>query len=421
MFDKVEIIVRAGDGGDGAISFRREKYVPYGGPDGGDGGSGGNVVIVADPTVSNLGDFNQRGVYRAGIGGNGTGQRKHGKNGKDLIIKVPEGTIAFDKNAESEEALVADCEEPGQRKVVLRGGRGGLGNTHYASSTNQAPRIAQKGEKGKELTLLLELRIIADVGIIGFPNAGKSTLLAQTSEAKPKIASYAFTTLEPILGMVETGTNSFIIAEIPGLIEGAHIGRGLGHDFLQHIMRTKILIHLIDGTSESPLDDMIRVNTELSLFDTALVAKPQLVAINKVDLFQDESRMSEIKESFSEAGVQVLFISAARGDGVSGLMKEAMKKLEQIEEKAESVKESEKAVFRPKPRESEPRVERDGEIFVIKAPELERIVARVEMNDPEVRGQVQRQLERTGISRALVKAGVKPGDKIHCGDSEWEW
>ncbi|MFC1953002.1 GTPase ObgE [Chloroflexota bacterium] len=421
MFDRVEITVKAGGGGDGAISFRREKYVPYGGPDGGDGGTGGNVIIVADPSVDSLRDFRQKGVYKAGNGGNGGGQKKYGKNGEDLVIRVPEGTIALDKNAIADEALIADCEEAGLRFVAIKGGKGGLGNTHFTSSTNQAPRIAQKGEVGNELTLVLELRLIADVGIIGFPNAGKSTLLAYASAAKPKIAAYPFTTLEPILGIVEVGLKSFKIAEIPGLIEGAHIGRGLGHEFLRHIMRTKILIHLIDITTESPIEDMVRVNAELGLFDAVLAKKPQLVAVNKIDSPQAEGRIAEIEDAFSGAGIPVLFISAARGDGVPSLMSEVMKKLTQVTAEANSSKKDQKTVFRPQPKETGPKIKKEGDIYIIVAPQLERIVARVEMTDPEVRRQLQRQLDRTGISRILEKAGVKPGDKMRCGDYEWEW
>ncbi|MEE8412962.1 MAG: Obg family GTPase CgtA, partial [Dehalococcoidales bacterium] len=319
------------------------------------------------------------------------------------------------------EVLLADCEQAGQQALVASGGQGGQGNTHFTSSTNQAPRIAQKGEAGSELTLILELRLIADVGIIGFPNAGKSTLLAAASAARPKIAAYAFTTLEPVLGEVEVGLKSFIIAEIPGLITGAHLGRGLGHDFLRHIMRTKILIHLIDGSSESPEEDMARVNAELGLFDTALAQKPQLVAVNKIDLPQAQTRLAEIKEVFSGVGITAFFISAANGDGVDDLMAKALKMLSQVEAEVEARQTSQKTVFRPQPRETGPRVHKEEDIFVVTAPELERIVARVDMSDPEVRNQIQRQLDRTGISRLLEKAGVKPGDKVRCGDDEWEW
>ena len=254
MYDRVEISVKAGDGGDGVVSFRREKYVPFGGPDGGDGGDGGNVVIKADSGITDLKMYRQHKLYKAEKGENGKGQKKHGKSGNDLVLLVPVGTIALGISGTAEELLIADCEEPGQEEIVALGGRGGQGNTHFATSTNQAPRIAQKGEKGEERTLVLEMRLIADVGIIGFPNAGKSTLLSKVSAAHPKIAAYPFTTLEPVLGVVEAGMDEFIIAEIPGLVEGAHLGKGLGHDFLRHIVRTRVLIHLVDGTSETPVE-----------------------------------------------------------------------------------------------------------------------------------------------------------------------
>lgn len=351
MFDRAEIIVRAGDGGDGAVSFRREKFVPFGGPDGGDGGNGGNVIILADPAVGNLRTFKRRGIYRAGRGENGKGKKKHGKNGQDLVLRVPVGTIVSDSDKErsSEEALIADCEQAGQQAVIARGGKGGWGNTHFTSSTNQAPRIAQKGEAGEELSLILEMRLIADVGIIGFPNVGKSTLLAAVSAAKPKVASYPFTTLEPVLGMVEVGQRSFVIAEIPGLIDGAHLGRGLGHDFLRHAMRTKILIHLIDGASASPVEDMGRVNAELGLFDPALAKKPQLVAVNKIDLPEVQAQLVSLKAAFSDAGTPVLFISAAKGEGVSELMAESMKMLSKVSAEAKVVSKVRKKVFRPQP------------------------------------------------------------------------
>jgi GTP-binding protein len=239
MFDSIQIRVKPGDGGDGSTSFRREKYVPFGGPDGGDGGDGGDVVIVADAGTSSLRHFKPNKLYKAGRGDSGLGQKKHGHNGEDLVLSVPAGTVVLDPERPFEERMIADCREPGQREVIARGGRGGKGNVHYASSTNQAPRIAQKGEETGEMSLILEMRLIADVGIIGYPNAGKSTLVTAASAARPKIASYPFTTLEPVLGVVETGLKSFIIAEIPGLIEGAHLGKGLGHDFLRHIMRTR--------------------------------------------------------------------------------------------------------------------------------------------------------------------------------------
>jgi len=421
MFDRVEIVVKAGAGGDGVVSFRREKFVPFGGPDGGDGGDGGDVIIMADPSISSLRMFKRKKVYRAGNGENGKGKKKHGKKGKELILKVPVGTIALDEARISDEALIADWEQPGQQAVVVRGGKGGLGNTHFVSSTNQAPLIAEKGEVREEHSITLELRLIADVGIIGYPNVGKSTLLAAASAAKPKIASYPFTTLEPILGVIEVGQKSSVWAEIPGLIDGAHLGRGLGHDFLRHVMRTKILIHLIDGTSASPGGDMARVNTELGLFDSALAQKPQLVVVNKIDLPQVRARLAEIKDTFSSAGTPVLFVSAARGEGVSELMAEAMKMLSRVAAEVEAGKKIPKTVFRPKPGRAGASVHKEGDTFVVVAPELERIVARVDMSSPEVRWQLQGQLARLGVSKALEKAGVKPGDKVRCGNFEWEW
>ena len=421
MFDRVEIGVRAGDGGAGAVSFRREKFVPFGGPDGGDGGDGGDVVIMADPSIASLRIFKQKRLYRAGNGSNGQGKKKHGRAGEDLILRVPVGTIALDKTQINEGVLIANCEQPGQPVVVLRGGKGGLGNTHFASSTNQAPRIAQKGEVREEIALILELRLIADAGIIGYPNVGKSTLLAAASAARPKVASYPFTTIEPVLGVVEVGQQSFVLAEIPGLIDGAHLGRGLGHDFLRHALRTKILIHLIDGTSASPVEDMIRVNTELSLFDSALAQKPQLVVVNKIDLPQVRAQLPQIKDVFSRAGTPVLFVAAAEGEGVAELMAEATKMLRRVAAEVEAGKPVPRKVFHPQPRRVGASVHKEGDTLVVVAPELERMIARVDMTSPEVRWQLQRQLARLGVSQALERAGVKPGDKVRCGNFAWEW
>lgn len=419
MIDRVAIEVRAGNGGDGVISFRREKFVPFGGPDGGDGGDGGNILIVADQAVSSLHKFKQKRFFRAENGASGGGKKKHGRNGEDVILAVPVGTVVLQKTQIGEESLLADLEQPGQFVVVAKGGKGGLGNTRFSSSTNQAPKIAQKGEAGEENSLILELRLIADVGIIGYPNVGKSTLLAAASAARPKIASYPFTTLEPVLGVVEAEKQSFVLAEIPGLIEGAHLGRGLGHDFLRHIMRTRVLIHLIDGTAVSPAEEMIKVNNELGLFDSTLAEKPQLVAVNKIDLPQVKARLTEIKKAFRNIGVNVLFLSAETGEGVSELMSEAMRMLNQIA--AEPVESrTPKKVFRPQPRGGEASVRKEGDTFVVTAPELGRLVT---MNGvtPEVRRQLKRRLARLGVSKTLEKAGIKTGDKVRCGTMEWEW
>lgn len=421
MIDQVEIAITAGTGGNGAISFRREKFVPYGGPDGGDGGKGGNVVIRADEAVTSLWAFRQKRFFRAVDGKNGLGQKKHGKNGKDMILTVPAGTLVSRKTAMIDDALPVDLEFPGQQVIVAKGGRGGLGNTHFSSSTNQVPRIAQRGEIGEEISLTLELRLIADVGIIGYPNVGKSTLLSAASAAKPEIAGYPFTTREPVLGVVEVNSQRFTLAEIPGLIEDAHLGRGLGHDFLRHAMRTKMLIHLIDGSSDSPVEDLIRVNNELSLFDSALSAKPQLVAVNKIDLLEVRTRLNEIGEAFRPAGINVLFVSAVSGAGVAKLMGETMKMLNRLAAEKELGKEVPGKVFRPQPKVSRASVSKEGNTFVVSVPELERLMAQDGVISPEVRWQLKKQLDKLGVTKTLMKAGIKSGDKVRCGTLEWEW
>lgn len=421
MYDRAEIRVRAGAGGNGVVSFRQEKFVPFGGPDGGDGGDGGDVIMMADGSVTSLRVFERKRFYRAADGGSGKGKKKHGKKGKNLILTVPVGTVVLYKTQVGGDAVIADLEQPGQQTVIARGGKGGLGNTHFASATNQAPQIAQRGEAGEENSVILELRLIADVGIIGYPNVGKSTLLAACSAAKPKIASYPFTTREPILGLVEVGQRSFVVAEIPGLIDGAHLGRGLGHDFLRHITRTKILIHLIDGSSASPVEDMIQVNAELSLYDSALAQKPQLMVVNKIDLPQVQAQLTEIKDAFGAVGASPLFISAATGKGVFELMAEVMETVSQVTVERGAGEKIVRKVFHPQPRVAGPSVHKEGDTFVVVAPELERIVARTDVSSPEVRWQIRRQFIRLGVSKALEKAGVKPGDKVRCGNLEWEW
>ena len=421
MFDRAEIVVKAGSGGNGVVSFRREKFVPFGGPDGGDGGNGGDVIIRADPTVTSLRAFKQKRFYRVADGGDGKGKRQHGKKGENLVLAVPVGTVLLCKTQIGGDALIDDLEQPGQQVVVAKGGKGGLGNIHFASSTNQAPQIAQKGEAGEENSIILELRLIADVGIIGYPNVGKSTLLAAASAARPKIASYPFTTREPILGVVEVGQESIVLAEIPGLIDGAHLGRGLGHDFLRHILRTKILIHLIDGSSVSPVEAMIQVNAELSLFDSTLKQKPQLVAVNKIDLPQVRTRLAGLKDAFSTVGTTVFFVSAATGEGVNELMTETARLLKEVTAGKESGTRVLKKVFRPQPRSVGASVHKEGDTFVVVAPGLERIMGRMDVSSHQVHRQLKRQLVRLGVSKSLEKAGIKPGDRVRCGDLEWEW
>ncbi len=421
MYDRVEINVRAGKGGDGAVSFRREKFVPYGGPDGGDGGNGGNVVIQADSGITDLKMFRPHKVYKAENGENGRGQRKHGKQGKNLILLVPAGTIAIGIGGTADEMLVADCESHGVEAVVARGGRGGPGNVHFATSTNQTPRIARKGEEGEERTLVLEMRLIADAGIIGFPNAGKSTLLSKITAAVPKIASYPFTTLEPIPGVVRQGQREFVIAEIPGLIEGAHLGKGLGHDFLRHIVRTRVLVHLIDGSSAAPVEDMLRVNNELSLYDPDLARKPQIVAVNKIDIPGMEELLPDIREEFRNAGIDVLFISAETGKGIQALTDEILKLLETVGKSVPTGLKLPATVFRPQPVKTDVTVTREGDVYVLHAPALERYITGDDVSGYEIRRQLQKPMERYGVIDLLEKAGIESGDTVRCGDYEWEW
>lgn len=419
MVDRVEVHVKAGDGGHGVVSFRREKFVPLGGPDGGDGGNGGSVFIVADRRVSTLRWFERRRHFKGQRGGNGAGQRMHGANGEDLLIRVPLGTVVSSKDSAGQQVFVADLRDEGQRVMVARGGRGGFGNAHFASSTNQAPRIAERGELGEEVTLILDLKLIADVGIIGYPSVGKSTLLASASAARPKIGDYPFTTQEPILGVVDVGNRSFVLAEIPGLIEGAHRGLGLGHDFLRHAERTKVLIHLLDGSSKSLLSDMKNVNQELALFNPILSQKAQIVAVNKIDLPEVESRIPALNRELGSVEAPVFFVSAATRRGVPQLMAKALEMLDSLPAQApmgEAV-----AVFRPRPKDERITVTKEGDIFVVSAPRVDRLLARMDIKNPEARSYVRRQFERMGVSAALKRAGAKPGDVVRVGEVELEW
>jgi GTP-binding protein len=419
MLDRAEIRVKAGDGGDGIVGFRREMYVPFGGPDGGDGGKGGNVIVVATRKVDDLRQYRRKKLYRAENGMNGKGRKKNGGNGKDMMLEVPIGTIVTEV-VDGEKSLLADLMKDGDRVTVARGGKGGWGNTRYKTSVNQTPYIAQLGELGEQKTISLDMRVIADVGIIGCPNVGKSTLLAAASAAKPKVAGYPFTTMEPVLGVVEIGLESFILAEIPGLIEGAHLGKGLGHDFLRHTGRTNVLIHLVDGTAISPVDDMTRVNNELGLYDPSLALKQQIVVVNKVDLPEVRERLVEIKKELAGAGIKVHVISAVTGRGVDRLMREVMRELKTIETKEVAVPQSVK-VFQPRPREPRFRVSRVGNEYVVIAPRLERIWGGAGVSPEEIQWELNYQFRRLGIDKALEKAGAKSGDRVRCGEFAWEW
>jgi GTP-binding protein len=346
--DNIEIMAGGGTGGTGVVSFRHEKFVPLGGPDGGDGGNGGNVYIVADRSITTLNYFRRKRRFKAVSGKSGGKQKKHGAKGDDLVIKVPLGTMIFTKE-EGQEVLLADLSQQGQKVLVAKGGSGGLGNVHFATSTNQAPKIATKGKPGEEHRIVLDLKLIADVGIIGYPNVGKSTLLAAVSKAKPKIADYPFTTLEPALGVVEVGMKTFVLAEVPGLVDGAHLGRGLGHEFLRHAERTKVLLHVLDGRPQSIIDDMSNLNRELALYKPEMAKKPQVVVVNKIDLPEVQARLPEIGQIFDTLGIKAFFISAVTKQGLSGLMSEVVSVLEEIQARCTDSEEP-MAIFRPKPK-----------------------------------------------------------------------
>jgi len=331
--DEVDIHITAGRGGRGCLAFRREKYVPRGGPSGGDGGHGGSVYVVASPHINTLINFRFHPEFDAQKGGNGEGSNRTGRNGEDLTLKVPVGTFVFDRTGAPEIAprLIADLAHAGDRVLVAKGGRGGLGNAHFATSTNRAPRKVQPGEEGEEKFLRLELKLLADVGLVGFPNAGKSTLISRISAARPKIADYPFTTLTPNLGVVGLSDDrSFVVADVPGLIEGAHRGQGLGHQFLRHLERTKVLMHLVDvssGSGRDPVSDLDVIRRELELFAPDLASKPQLVCANKIDALDDEERAAAVERRARDLGLQFFRISGVTGAGLPELLEAAWREL----------------------------------------------------------------------------------------------
>ena len=418
MIDRIEIEVKAGDGGNGIVSFRREKYIPYGGPDGGDGGDGGSVILEATANENTLLRYHRgRKCFAAEHGAKGGAKKMHGKNGKDLVLLVPPGTLVFLKGASGNE-LLSDLVANGQSLVVAKGGRGGKGNVHFTTSMNQTPRIAQKGAKGEGFTLVLELKLLGDVGIVGHPSVGKSTLLAAASAARPKIAEYHFTTKEPVLGVVAVGDRTFVLVEIPGLIEGAHRGIGLGHDFLRHAERTRGLIHLIDGMSPDPKADLAQVNEELALFSPGLAAKPQIIAINKVDITEVRDRIPELKKKFKRAG-SLHFISAATGEGVAPLMAAACRMIDAVP--AAAPKKEETKVFRPQPQRERIEIARDGDVFVVSSTKALNLVERMDVDYYEARAYIWQQLSRMGVVAALKRAGAEPGAIVRFGDIELEW
>ncbi len=344
-------MVKGGCGGDGCVSFRREKYVPSGGPDGGDGGKGGDVVVVASPNVVDLSLTGWKKEFVAGNGHQGGGWRKHGKRGEDLAISVPVGTMVFNKAESGEEVLLADLTSLGQKILIAKGGRGGLGNARFATAVNQAPEIASKGELGEKRHIILELKLVTDICIIGHPNSGKSTLLSAISRAKPEIADYPFTTRQPTLGVIPGDRRDFVIAEIPGLVKGAHLGKGLGNEFLRHVERTKLLIYLLDGSSPTVVEDFSVLDKEIALYKD-LSHKPKIVAVNKIDLPEVQARLPEVKQCFARLGVPAYYISAVSGQAVLELTRKAMEMVDQASQDKEINSQAQITIFRPKPKKS---------------------------------------------------------------------
>jgi len=416
FYDQVTITVRAGKGGDGAATFRREPFVPRGGPDGGDGGRGGDVVLIADKDLNTLLPYKYKKHFVAEDGSDGAGNRRHGKAGESLYLKVPPGTIVRD--AETGDIL-ADLVAVGDQAIVARGGRGGLGNVHFVTPTFQSPHFADKGEKGEERTLLLELKLVADVGLIGYPNVGKSTLLAAVSAARPKIADYPFTTITPNLGVVGVGDDSFVLVDIPGLIEGAHAGKGLGDAFLRHAERTRLLIHMLDGLSADPLHDLDAVNREMSLYARDLMSKPQIVVVNKMDLAEVRERWPAVQKALQKRGQTAFAISAATGQGVNELMQAVSRQLRTLPSISPASQE-EVRIFRPQSDDAFT-VERVRGAFVVRGRRAERIVETADLDNPFARRRMMILLHRLGVTKALTEAGIKDGDRVRFGETEIVW
>jgi GTPase len=423
FLDQVTLTVAAGDGGDGAATFRREAHVPRGGPDGGDGGRGGSVHLVVDVGQTMLADYRFKHHFRAPSGGRGERSRRHGKAGRDLDLHVPPGTVVFDAGTDE---LLADLVVPGQRFMVARGGRGGLGNTHFATATHQAPRHAQKGEPGEQRRLRLELRLIADVGLVGLPNAGKSTLLSALTAATPKIGDYPFTTLEPNLGVLvldEDGADERrpTIADLPGLIEGASEGAGLGHAFLRHVERTRVLVHVVDVSAPDPERDFAIIREELEARDPRLLEKTQLVAANKTDLVAPAD-IDPFRRARAADGLPVVLVSASRGDGLAELRSSLAQLLPDAETLGRPAEPAGIVVHRYEPAETGFTVGRDADgRLAVRGRRIERLAAQTDFANPESAARFQRELARLGVEAELERAGVVPGDTVRIGATELEW
>jgi GTP-binding protein len=422
FLDRVKIWVHAGAGGDGAATFRQEAHVPRGGPDGGDGGRGGSVHLRVDPGQTTLRDFRYHHHFKATPGGRGTRARRHGKAGDDLILGVPPGTAVYD-DATGE--LLADLVATGQDALVARGGRGGLGNTHFKTPTHQAPKHAQKGEPGVERWLRLELRLIADIGLVGLPNAGKSTLLAALTAAQPKIADYPFTTLEPNLGVMDLGLDDDrrpTIADVPGLIEGASTGAGLGHAFLRHVERTRVIVHVVDGSARDPEWDHEVIREELRAHDPALLQKPMLIAFNKLDVAAAREAWPAFRAAREQEGLEVVAIAAATGEGLDGLRARLADLLPDLGELEAAPEPAGVVVHRIDAMGDGFVVERDEDgAYRVRGKRIERIAAQTDFTVEESADRFQRDLNRLGIDAELRRAGIVAGDLVRIGAVELEW
>ena len=419
--DYTKIIIKSGDGGNGAVTFRREKYVAAGGPDGGDGGKGGDIYFTVDKDKNTLIDFRYNKRYKAGNGQNGSGNHCNGKYGEDLYIKVPIGTVI--KDAETNK-VIADLSKPGQTELILQGGRGGRGNSHFATPTRQAPRFSEDGDKGEEKEVILELKLLADVGLLGYPNVGKSTFLSKVTEARPKIANYHFTTLEPNLGVVKTKSgDGFVIADIPGIIEGASEGVGLGLQFLRHIERTRLLLHFIDVSGQegrNAVEDFNTINAELKKYSEKLSTRKQIIVATKIDAMQDNTNLKELEKLAQKEKLELYKISAVTGEGVQELIDHVSKILKDLS-KEDLFEYEEKIVYTLKDKEQEWTARKEGDIFIVEGRAVDRLMGRINIEDNESMYYFHKCLKNMGIDDKLKELGICDGDTVLISDWELEW
>lgn len=419
--DYAKITIKSGNGGDGAVTFRREKYVAAGGPDGGDGGRGGSIYFRVDPNSNTLIDFRYTKKFKAQNGENGSGGHKYGKSGEDLYINVPIGTII--KDAETGK-IVADLSQEGQEELVLKGGRGGKGNSHFATATRQVPRFAQAGEDGEEKEIILELKLLADVGLLGFPNVGKSTFLSVVTDAKPKIANYHFTTIEPNLGVVKIKNgDSFVIADIPGIIEGASEGVGLGIQFLRHVERTRLLLHVIDVSGiegRDPVQDFYTINKELKSYSEKLSTRKQIIVASKIDIMQDDTGLKALEELAQKEGLEIYKISGVTGQGLTELLNRVSEVLKTLP-KEEIVESEERVVYTLEDDKDDFSVRKEGNTFVVEGKAINRLMGRINIDDNESMYYFQKNLKSLGIEDELKRQGIKEGDLVKILNWTFEW